>query len=83
MRLPDRPYSTCCCLRLPRCFHAVSRSTSHAELTATFEVDNLTDARVYDVLGVQRPGRAAFFKLMLCWDCSAESAALPTDLNQQ
>ncbi len=33
------------------------------ELTATFEVDNLTDARVYDYFGVQRPGRAFYLKL--------------------
>jgi hypothetical protein len=54
------------------------RGTS--SLDATLDVQNLTDARVYDVLGVQRPGRAAFFKLLFCWDCDGPSAAPPRDL---
>lgn len=32
-------------------------------LSNGFEVQNLTDARVYDLYGVQRPGRAFFWKL--------------------
>jgi vitamin B12 transporter len=36
---------------------------------ATLDVQNLTDERVYDVLGVQKPRRAAFFKLSTCWAC--------------
>ncbi|HEU4579015.1 MAG TPA: TonB-dependent siderophore myxochelin receptor MxcH [Polyangiaceae bacterium] len=32
--------------------------------TLTFEVDNLTDAKVFDNFGVQRPGRAFYLKLM-------------------
>ncbi|MDF2695765.1 MAG: TonB-dependent receptor [Labilithrix sp.] len=32
-------------------------------ISSTFEVQNLTDARVYDYFGVQRPGRAFFIKL--------------------
>lgn len=32
-------------------------------VASTFEVQNLTDARVYDYFGVQRPGRAFFIKL--------------------
>ena len=32
-------------------------------LTATLEIQNLTDARVYDVFGSQRPGRAFSFKV--------------------
>jgi vitamin B12 transporter len=51
-----------------------------ASVDASLDVQNLTDARVYDVLGVQRPGRAAFFKLLLCWDCDGPSAAPPSDL---
>lgn len=31
--------------------------------TATFEVDNLTDAKVFDNFGVQRPGRAFHIKI--------------------
>jgi len=34
-----------------------------ARVTSTFEVDNVTDARVYDNFGVQRPGRAGYVKL--------------------
>lgn len=34
-----------------------------ARVTSTFEVDNVTDARVYDNFGVQRPGRAAYAKM--------------------
>jgi hypothetical protein len=36
----------------------------HSALTVTssLEVQNLTNARVYDVLAVQRPGRAFYFK---------------------
>jgi vitamin B12 transporter len=35
------------------------------------DVSNLTDERVYDVLGVQRPGRAAFLKVTLCRGCTS------------
>ncbi|WXB17236.1 TonB-dependent siderophore myxochelin receptor MxcH [Pendulispora albinea] len=35
---------------------------SPATLSATLEAQNLTDARAYDNFGVQRPGRAFFFK---------------------
>jgi hypothetical protein len=38
-------------------------------LSASLDLSNLTNERVYDVLGVQRPGRAAFFKLTACWQC--------------
>jgi vitamin B12 transporter len=34
-----------------------------ARMTATLEVQNLSDAKVYDNFGVQRPGRAFFAKL--------------------
>jgi outer membrane cobalamin receptor len=33
------------------------------DLTLSFDVDNLTDARLYDVYGVQRPGRAFYGKV--------------------
>jgi vitamin B12 transporter len=36
---------------------------SYGRLTTTFEVDNLTDAKVFDNFGVQRPGRALYLKL--------------------
>ncbi len=35
----------------------------HLRLTNTIEVQNLTDARLYDDFGVQRPGRAFYFKV--------------------
>jgi hypothetical protein len=31
--------------------------------SATFEIDNLSDAKVFDNFGVQRPGRAFYFKV--------------------
>lgn len=31
--------------------------------TSTFEVDNLTDAKVFDNFGAQKPGRAYYFKV--------------------
>jgi vitamin B12 transporter len=31
--------------------------------TATLEIDNVTDAKVFDNFGVQRPGRAFYFKI--------------------
>jgi vitamin B12 transporter len=47
----------------------------------TIDVQNLTDERVYDVLGVQKPGRAAFFKLTACWSCPGAGQLEPTDTN--
>ena len=35
-----------------------------ARITSTFEIDNVTNAKVYDFFGVQRPGRAYFVKVM-------------------
>jgi hypothetical protein len=32
---------------------------------AALDLSNLTNERVFDVLGVQRPGRAAFFKMTI------------------
>jgi vitamin B12 transporter len=32
-------------------------------LSNSFEVQNLTDAKAYDYFGVQRPGRAFYFKI--------------------
>jgi len=34
-----------------------------ARITSTFEINNVTNARVYDFFGVQRPGRALFVKV--------------------
>ncbi|HKO49832.1 MAG TPA: TonB-dependent siderophore myxochelin receptor MxcH [Polyangiaceae bacterium] len=36
-----------------------------ATVATSFELQNVTDERSYDFFGVQRPGRAAFFKIML------------------
>lgn len=38
-------------------------TTPWARLDTTFEVQNLTDARLYDSFGVQRPGRAFYLKV--------------------
>jgi outer membrane cobalamin receptor len=37
--------------------------TDFTTLSTTFEVQNLTDAKVFDFFGVQRPGRAYYVKL--------------------
>lgn len=39
-------------------------SAEAADLTLTLEVQNVTDARLYDNFGVQRPGRAYYAKLV-------------------
>jgi vitamin B12 transporter len=36
-------------------------------IDATLDLLNVTDADAFEVLGVQKPGRAAFFKLTACW----------------
>ena len=46
-------------------------------IDATLDVQNLTDERAYDVLGVQKPRRAAFFKLTACWACPGTIIASP------
>jgi vitamin B12 transporter len=47
--------------------HAVgltySKRIRRGHLYGTFEVQNLTDARLYDLFGAQRPGRGYYFKL--------------------
>ena len=37
---------------------------SHLRLTNTIEVQNLADAALFDDFGVQRPGRAFYWKIM-------------------
>lgn len=44
------------------------RELRGVEASGTFEIQNLTDARVYDFFGVQRPGRAFYFKGTFAWD---------------
>jgi len=39
-------------------------SRDSARVTSTLEVDNITDAKVFDNFGVQRPGRAFYLKVM-------------------
>ncbi len=39
--------------------------TSAAKVSSTFEVDNLTDAKLSDFFGVQKPGRAFYLKTTL------------------
>jgi len=57
--------------RIPTQFvHAASATYSVRgpwSVDLALDVQNLTDERVYDVLGVQKPGRAAFFKWTTCW----------------
>ncbi len=36
-------------------------------VTASFEVDNLTDTKAFDFFGAQKPGRAFYFKGTLEW----------------
>ncbi len=38
--------------------------TSATRVTSTVEMQNVTDAKVYDVFGVQRPGRGVFLKIL-------------------
>jgi len=40
-----------------------SSTRGSVRLTTTLEIDNLTDAKVYDSFGAQRPGRAVYLKL--------------------
>jgi vitamin B12 transporter len=50
--------------------HAASALYSLAgpwTLDFALDLSNVTNARVFDVLGVQRPGRAAFFKITIGW----------------
>ncbi len=49
---------------------AVSYSVEDAErreVSFSFDVQNLTNAKVFDFYGVQRPGRAVFFKTVLSY----------------
>jgi len=39
-------------------------SPTWGRLTATLEIDNLTDAKVFDNYGVQRPGRGVYLKII-------------------
>jgi vitamin B12 transporter len=41
--------------------------TEEARVSASVEVQNLTDAKLYDFFGVQRPGRAVFGKVSVAW----------------
>jgi vitamin B12 transporter len=52
-------------------------------LDFALDLSNVTDARVFDVLGVQRPGRAAFFKITIGWSerAAAEPALTPVGTN--
>jgi len=38
-------------------------SRAAARVTSTFEIDNVTDAKVYDNFGLQRPGRSFYVKV--------------------
>lgn len=52
-----------------------SVATRPLRIDFAFDLHNLTDARVADVLGIQKPGRAAFFKINVCWACEAADAS--------
>lgn len=52
--------------------HAASagyRFANAPQMDLTMDVFNLTNAEVYDVLGVQKSGRSLFLKLRACWAC--------------
>jgi hypothetical protein len=42
--------------------HRLSRTRSARELGFTGEIDNITGEKAYDFFGVERPGRAFYFK---------------------
>jgi hypothetical protein len=42
-----------------------------SRVDVALDLTNITDAEVFDVLGVQKPGRAAFFKIAICGACSS------------
>lgn len=44
-----------------------SVDTDKARVSASTEVQNVTDAKLYDFFGVQRPGRAVFGKVSVAW----------------
>lgn len=63
--------------------HALSLLYSVAgtyRVDLALDVTNLSNARVYDVLGVQRPGRAAYFKITVGWEKPADHAATENTL---
>ena len=58
--------------------HALSLLYSVAgpyRIDLALDVTNISNARVYDVLGVQKPGRAAYFKITVGWEKLADHAA--------
>lgn len=46
-------------------------------ISCAMDVTNLTNARAFDVLGVQKPGRAAYFKLTFGWESPTKSNDAP------
>jgi hypothetical protein len=44
-------------------------------VNATLDLLNVTDAAAFELLGVQKPGRSAFFKLTVCWTGSGDTAS--------
>ncbi|HKO90185.1 MAG TPA: TonB-dependent receptor plug domain-containing protein [Polyangiaceae bacterium] len=69
--------------RIPTQFvHAASATYSvrgRTSIDLSLDVQNLTNERVYDVLGVQKPLRAAFFKLSTCWACPGTALGSSTE----
>jgi vitamin B12 transporter len=70
--------------RIPSQFvHAASATYSVRgpwSIDLTLDVQNLTNERAYDVLGVQKPLRAAFFKLTTCWACPGTTIGSSAEL---
>jgi len=63
--------------------HALSVLYSLAgpyRIDLALDLTNLTNARVYDVLGVQKPGRAAYFKITVGWEKPADRIATENTL---
>jgi hypothetical protein len=58
--------------------------TAPWSVTGALDVSNVTNERVFDVLGVQKPGRAASFKLTIGWDApTAEDPQLQTTTSER
>ncbi|MET0342261.1 MAG: TonB-dependent receptor [Polyangiales bacterium] len=63
--------------QLTHAFGAAYSLRGTRRIDLTLDVSNLTDARVFDALGVQRPGRAVYCKLALGWEPRREDGDDP------
>lgn len=63
--------------RSSRTRRASSTPSAARALDFALDLANVTNERVFDVLGVQRPGRAAFFKITIGWSQREGEAPAP------